>query len=68
MKNDNVSILVLLFKLLRALTPWEVLTALRTWLVEDCIAHAERTHDTDQLIRWRNLLALLPVSPWEERR
>ena len=57
---SNTQVLVVLFKSLRALTPGEVVAALRIWLLDDCIPHAERTHDDPNYERWRNLLALLP--------
>lgn len=48
-----------LFQSLAGLTPMDILWAFRQYL-EWRINHAERIHDTEQLPRLRNLLAMLP--------
>jgi lauroyl/myristoyl acyltransferase len=55
----NRTLLLMLFKALAGLTPYDVLSALRDfleWRIED----AQRIHDTDQVQRFRNLRACLP--------
>ena len=54
--------LIHLFENLPGLTPWDALGALRTY-IQRCIEHDQQIHDDENVIRWRNLLAMLPREP-----
>lgn len=62
MSMTNRAVLLILFESLRGLTPWDILHAYRAYL-QRRIDHDQAMQDTNNVVRWRNLLAVLPHPP-----